>query len=50
MKPFDIKLIYVLWQANICLMEGSSVKECQVKMSKMKTEVLENMIKTITNI
>ena len=50
MKPFEYKLMYVSRQANECLVKGSSVKECQVKISKMATDLIENTMKTITKI
>ena len=34
MKPFQFKLMYVSKQANECLVKGSSVKDCQITVSK----------------
>jgi hypothetical protein len=40
MKPFEFKIMYISRQANGCLEKGSSVKECQVQMSKVTRDLI----------
>lgn len=42
--------MYVSRQANECLVKGSSVKDCQAKISKVARDLIESTIKEVTKI